>query len=63
MQLQLIDWIVILASLAVCFTPALFLGAASKNTSEFFVSAARCPGGSRGSRWSRRRSAATRRTW
>ena len=44
MQLQPIDWIIILASLAICFVPALFYGKrAGKNTSEFFVSGRAVP--------------------
>jgi Na+/proline symporter len=44
MQLQTIDWIIIAASLAICFVPALFLaGRAGKNTSEFFVSGRAVP--------------------
>jgi Na+/proline symporter len=44
MHLQTIDWIIVLASLAVCFVPALFFGKrAGKNTSEFFVSGRSVP--------------------
>ena len=44
MQLQLIDWIIVAASLLICFVPALFFGKrASKNTSEFFVSGRSVP--------------------
>lgn len=44
MKLQLLDWIIIAASLLICFTPALFLGKrAGKNTSEFFVSGRSVP--------------------
>ena len=44
MHLQLIDWIIVLASLLVCFVPALFFGKrAGKNTSEFFVSGRAVP--------------------
>jgi SSS family solute:Na+ symporter len=44
MQLQTIDWIIVAASLAICFVPALFLaGRAGKNTSEFFVSGRAVP--------------------
>jgi solute:Na+ symporter, SSS family len=44
MQLQLIDWIIIFISLAICFVPALFYGKrAGKNTSEFFVSGRAVP--------------------
>jgi solute:Na+ symporter, SSS family len=44
MQLQIVDWIIIIATLVVSFAPALFLGKrASKNTSEFFVSGRAVP--------------------
>ena len=44
MHLQLIDWIIVAASLVVCFFPALFFGKrAGKNTSEFFVSGRAVP--------------------
>src|SRR5712672_2922057 len=44
MKLQLIDWIIILASLLICFVPALFFGKrGSKSTSEFFVSGRSVP--------------------
>src|SRR5918999_3172393 len=44
MQLQPIDWIIVLASLAICFVPALFYGKrAGKSTSEFFVSGRAVP--------------------
>ena len=44
MQLQLIDWIIIFTSLAICFVPALFYGKrAGKSTSEFFVSGRAVP--------------------
>ena len=44
MQLQLIDWIIVLVSLAICFVPALFYGKrAGKSTSEFFVSGRAVP--------------------
>ena len=44
MQLQPIDWIIVLASLLVCFVPALFLGKrAGRSTSEFFVSGRAVP--------------------
>ena len=44
MQLQPIDWIIIVASLAICFVPALFYGKrAGKSTSEFFVSGRAVP--------------------
>src|SRR5215213_7262592 len=44
MQLQPLDWIIVAASLLICFVPALFLGKrASRNTSEFFVSGRAVP--------------------
>ena len=44
MQLQPIDWIIVVASLAVCFVPALFYGKrAGRSTSEFFVSGRAVP--------------------
>ncbi|HCA79393.1 MAG TPA: Na+:solute symporter [Bacteroidetes bacterium] len=44
MHLQAIDWIIVAASLVVCFFPALFFGKrAGKNTSEFFVSGRAVP--------------------
>ncbi|HTY00139.1 MAG TPA: sodium:solute symporter family protein [Bacteroidota bacterium] len=44
MQLQVIDWVIIAATLIVCFFPALFFGKrAGKNTSEFFVSGRSVP--------------------
>src|SRR5687767_5334488 len=44
MQLQIVDWIIIIATLVVSFAPALFLGKrASRNTSEFFVSGRAVP--------------------
>ena len=44
MQLQPIDWIIVVASLAICFVPALFYGKrAGKSTSEFFVSGRAVP--------------------
>jgi Na+/proline symporter len=44
MQLQLIDWIIIAASLVICFAPALFFGKrAGKSTSEFFASGRSVP--------------------
>src|SRR5512136_1524963 len=44
MHLRLIDWLIVLASLLVCFAPALFFGKrAGKNTSEFFVSGRAVP--------------------
>ena len=44
MKLQLIDWVIVAASLAICFVPALFLGRrAGRSTSEFFVSGRAVP--------------------
>jgi SSS family solute:Na+ symporter len=44
MHLQLIDWLIVLASLLICFIPALFFGKrAGKSTSEFFVSGRSVP--------------------
>jgi Na+/proline symporter len=44
MQLQPIDWIIVIASLAICFVPALFYGKrAGQSTSEFFVSGRAVP--------------------
>jgi len=44
MKLQAIDWIIVLASIAICFIPALFFGKRSgKNTSEFFASGRSVP--------------------
>jgi solute:Na+ symporter, SSS family len=44
MKLELIDWLIIAASLLVCFIPALFFGRrAGKTTSEFFVSGRSVP--------------------
>ncbi|MHC1765739.1 MAG: sodium:solute symporter family protein [Verrucomicrobiia bacterium] len=44
MKLQLIDWLIVAASLLICFVPALFFGRrAGKNTSEFFVSGRAVP--------------------
>ncbi len=44
MRLQFIDWIIIIASLLVCFVPALFFGKrAGKSMSEFFVSGRSVP--------------------
>jgi Na+/proline symporter len=43
-QLQFIDWVIVLATLVICFLPALFFGRrAGKNTSEFFVSGRSVP--------------------
>jgi SSS family solute:Na+ symporter len=44
MKLQLIDWVIVLVTLLICFIPALFFGKrAGKNTSEFFVSGRAVP--------------------
>ena len=44
MKLQLVDWLIVLASLLICFVPALFFGKrAGKSTSEFFVSGRAVP--------------------
>ena len=44
MHLHLIDWIIVLATLFICFIPALFFGKrAGKNTSEFFASGRSVP--------------------
>ena len=44
MQLQTIDWIVALLSVAICFAPALFFGKRSgKSTAEFFASGRSVP--------------------
>jgi Na+/proline symporter len=44
MHLHTIDWIIVFATLSVCFIPALFFGKRSgKNTSEFFVSGRAVP--------------------
>src|SRR5512136_592026 len=44
MHLQLIDWIIVVLSLLICFVPALFFGKrAGKSTSEFFVSGRAVP--------------------
>jgi len=46
MQLHAIDWIIALASVAICFAPALFVSKAlRKSTAEFFASAAPFRGG------------------
>src|SRR5215472_17314111 len=43
-HLELADWLIVLATLVICFFPALFFGRrASKNTSEFFVSGRSVP--------------------
>src|SRR3982750_580496 len=44
MHLQPIDWLIVLATLLICFVPALFFGKrAGKNTSEFFASGRSVP--------------------
>ncbi len=44
MRLELIDWLIVLASLLLCFGPALFFGKrAGKSTSEFFASGRSVP--------------------
>src|SRR5512136_3495159 len=44
MHLQLIDWLIVLGTLLICFVPALFFGKrAGKNTSEFFASGRSVP--------------------
>jgi Na+/proline symporter len=44
MHLQAVDWVIVFATLFVCFIPALFFGKrAGKNTSEFFVSGRAVP--------------------
>src|SRR5512147_2039645 len=44
MHLQLIDWVIVLATLAICFVPALFFGKRSgKSTAEFFASGRAVP--------------------
>src|SRR5262249_22791325 len=44
MQLQLVDWIIVVVCLLLCFGPALLFGhRASKNTSEFFASGRAVP--------------------
>jgi solute:Na+ symporter, SSS family len=44
LQLTILDWIIVAATLAVCFVPALFYGKrAGRNTSEFFVSGRAVP--------------------
>ena len=44
MHLQTIDWVIVFATLSVCFIPALFVGKRSgKSTSEFFVSGRAVP--------------------
>src|SRR5499433_1800347 len=44
MHLQWIDWVIVIASLLICFAPALFFGKrAGKNTTEFFASGRSVP--------------------
>src|SRR5215831_1082919 len=44
MHLQLLDWVIVAATLIVCFFPALFLGKlAGRNTAEFFASGRSVP--------------------
>jgi solute:Na+ symporter, SSS family len=44
MHLQLIDWVIVLSTLLICFGPALFFGKrAGKSTSEFFASGRSVP--------------------
>jgi Na+/proline symporter len=44
MHLQLIDWVIVVSTLLLCFLPALFFGKrASKDTSEFFASGRSVP--------------------
>jgi solute:Na+ symporter, SSS family len=44
MHLQPIDWVIVLATLLICFIPALFFGKrAGKNTAEFFASGRSVP--------------------
>jgi Na+/proline symporter len=44
MHLQLIDWVIVVATLLICFVPALFFGKrAGKSTSEFFASGRSVP--------------------
>ena len=44
MQLQALDWVIALASVAICFVPALFFGKRSgKSTAEFFASGRSVP--------------------
>ena len=44
MHLHLIDWVIVFATLFICFIPALFFGKrAGKNTSEFFASGRSVP--------------------
>src|SRR5512140_1771459 len=44
MHLHLIDWVIVVATLLICFVPSLFFGKrAGKNTSEFFASGRSVP--------------------
>ncbi len=44
MHLQLVDWVIVVVSVLICFVPALFFGKrAGKNTSEFFASGRSVP--------------------
>src|SRR3954464_5513405 len=44
MRLVTLDWFIVLASILICFVPALFFGKrAGKNTSEFFASGRAVP--------------------
>src|SRR3954449_13213772 len=44
MHLSLLDWLIVAASLVICFAPALFMGrSAGKDTSEFFASGRAVP--------------------
>src|SRR5512136_571771 len=44
MHLQLIDWLIVVGTLTICFVPALFFGRrAGKDTAEFFVSGRSVP--------------------
>ena len=44
MKLQLLDWVIVIASLLVCFVPALFFGRrGSSSTAEFFASGRSVP--------------------
>jgi len=44
MQLQLIDWVIVVVSVLICFVPALFFGKrAGKSTAEFFASGRSVP--------------------
>jgi hypothetical protein len=61
MHLTLLDWIIAIFCVLLCFAPALFFGRrAGKSTAEFFACGRAVPCGSRASRWSPPRSAATR---